>query len=382
MHVFRTKEEAAKHLRTKFTDAHEVKDLIEKHGIAMKRGCYNSYEAKVVDETIRGFLKEHGMEMKNLHGFFLEEELDFPIKELLVEISNALGQRTMNSIWVYVSYHYHPYIDAKWEPENEIQLLNLVRVLGFRWKEICGIMNKTSRKCISMYYRIMGFNYLYRKSFKMPEEGIPTTDEEWERLCERLRTNRKRLSHLINGYISSKLVVPFWNEYNNMALMGHVILHNHFCSVDIKIREILRLIDEGGIESPDGEIVGRERIREEISKLIPDLSGYELGIPIDLEDVFWRTIKLFVRFSSGLLRSRFIQIMKVYGIRTFRDLIEVFQSLAVDCYLYKIKDKIRDEVSKMLADKKTKRRSTKDLIARRESVPVDLAASSQNDRFR
>ncbi|ADM10969.1 uncharacterized protein Eint_011070 [Encephalitozoon intestinalis ATCC 50506] len=360
MHIFRTKEEAENHLRTKFTDAHEVKEIMKKYNISMKRGCYNSYEAKVVDSAIQKFLKENKMEMKNLYSFFLEEEPEFPIRELLIEVSNALKQRTMNSLWVYVSYHYHPYIDSKWEPENEIQLLNLVRIFGFKWKKICGIMNKTSRKCISKYYRIMGFGYLYRKSFKMPEEGIPTTDEEWDGMCEKLKTTRKRLSHLINGYISSKLVVPFWNEYNNMALMGYVILHNHFCSIGIQISEILKLIDESGIEGE--ETVGRERIKEEISKLIPRLDSYTLDIPIDVEDIFWRTIKLYVRFSSTLLKSRFIQITKVYGIRTFKDLIEVFQNLAVDCYLYKIKDKLRDEVRKILSQEKTRRRSTKELV--------------------
>ncbi|UYI28488.1 putative DNA-binding protein [Encephalitozoon cuniculi] len=362
MHVFRSKEEAVSHLRTKFTDAHEVRELMKRYNISMKRGCYNSYEGKVIDEAIRRFLKEHRLEMRNLHAFFLEEEPEFPIKDLLVEVSNALEQRTMNSVWVYVSYHYHPYIDAKWEPENEIQLLNLVRVLGFKWKEICGIMNKTSRKCISNYYRIMGFRYLYRKSFKMPEGGIPTTNEEWDRLCESLRTTRKRLSHLINGYISSKLVVPFWNEYNNMALMGYVILHNHFCSVDIKVSEILRVIDQGSAETSGGEGVSRERIHEEISRFIPDLGSYKLDIPIDAEDIFWRTIRLFVQFPSALLRSRFIQITKVYGIRTFKDLIEVFRNLAVDCYLYKVKDRLKDEVNKILIQKSTRRRSTKELV--------------------
>ena len=92
------------------------------------------------------------MEIRNLHTFFLDEEPEFSIRELLVAISRALECRAMNSLWIYVSYHHHPYVDAKWEPENEIQLLNLVRVMGFKRKEICGIMNKSSRKC--MVYNI------------------------------------------------------------------------------------------------------------------------------------------------------------------------------------------------------------------------------------
>lgn len=363
MHLFNTREAAAAHLKTKFTEAHEVKELIKKHEIPIKRGAYSAYEARVIEDVVRRFLEERALDMKHLHGFFLETEPSFPIRELLVEVSSALERRTMNSVWVYMSYHYHPYVDARWEPENEIQLLSLVRVLGFKWKEICGIMNKSSRKCISNYYRIMGFNYLYKSSFKISEEGIPTTEAEWDVLCEKLRTNRKRLSHLINGYISTKLVVPFWNEYNNMALMGYVILHNHFCSVEIKISRILELIDGGGIQASDEGMVDRQKIHEEISRLIPDLGAYELDIPIDIEDIFWRTIKLFVSFSSILLRSRFVQITKVYGIRTFRDLIDVFRNVAVDCYLYRIKDRLKEEVSRITTQKKIRRRSTKELMA-------------------
>lgn len=356
MRGFNTREEAMNHLRTKFTSAYEVKRMMEEYNIVLKRGEYNSYEASRIDGVIREFLQENQLSMKDLHSFLLDEFPSFPIRELLVTVSNVLECRSMNSVWIYVSYHYHPYVDAKWEPENEIQLLNLVRVLGFKWKEICGIMNKSSRRCISNYHRIMGTRSICKSGFKLSEDEIPTTEEEWGGLCEKLRTNRKRLSHLINGYITSKLVVPLWNEYNNMELIAYVILYNHFCSVRIKIQELREFINGSNTEEmPGDESVNRDRIRSEISKFVPDVTSYCLDIPVEIDDIFWRTVKIFLEFPSGLLRSRFVQLSKMYGIRTFGDLVNVLYDVAVNCYLYKIKDRLKEEVNSII-NSNTRRR--------------------------
>ncbi|KAH9412210.1 hypothetical protein HK407_01g01030 [Ordospora pajunii] len=348
MYFFGKKEDAMAYLRTKFVNAHDVNKIMVEYQISLKRGAYSSYEAKRIDDAIKAFLAENGLEMKNLHGFFLEEEAEFPIRKLLLAVSEVLANRAMNSIWIYVSYHYHPYVDAKWEPENEIQLLNLVRALGFRWKEICGIMNKSSRKCIKNYYRIMGYEYLSSASFKIDEESIPTTESGWNEMCRKLKTNRKRLSHLINGYISRRLIVPLWNEYNNMMLIGYVLVYNHFCSMEIRLLELFELINNRCFEGVDGVDVCREDIAKQVDEYLPDASKYMLDVAIDVEDVFWRSIKVFVRFPSVHLRCRFIQIMKIHGIRVFGDLFSVFKVLAIDCCLYKIKDMLREEVSRIM----------------------------------
>ncbi|KAM0672354.1 hypothetical protein OCOL_000572 [Ordospora colligata] len=339
------------YLRTRFVNAHDVNKIMVEHQISLKRGEYTSYEAKKIDDAIKAFLRENGFEMRNLHGFFLEEEPEFPIKKLLLAVTEVLGNRAMNSIWIYVSYHYHPYVDAKWEPENEIQLLNLVRSLGFRWKEICGIMNKSSRKCIKNYYRIMGYEYLSSASFKIDEENIPTTESEWDEMCGKLRTNRKRLSHLINGYISRRLIVPLWNEYNNMVLMGYALVYNHFCSMEIRLAELLGMINNRCLEGMSNADMCREDISKQVDGYLPNTSKYVLDVVIDVEDVFWRSIKIFMRLPSLHLRCRFIQIMKIHGIRTFSDLFGVFKTLAVDCYLYKIKDMLKEEVGRIMSQK-------------------------------
>lgn len=344
---FRTKEEAFNHLKTRFTSAPDVKKLMQTFDIPLKRGEYNSYEAALIDSVLKTFLAENQLAMRDLHAFFLEECPEFPVRELLVAMSAALECRSMNSVWIYLSYHYHPYVDARWEPENEIQLLNLVKVLGFKWKEICGIMNKSSRKCISNYYRIMGLRSISRQSFRL-EGDIPTTADEWDSVCARLKTTRSRLSHLINGYISTKLVAPLWNEHNNMMLAAHVMFYNHFCSVKIDIPQLLEFLSSPA----DDEKPDRDRIRQEISRFVPSLETHCLDIRIELEDVFWRTIKVFMNFPSALLRARFMQIVKIHGIREFRHLLDVFRTMAVDCYLYRIKDRLREEVERIVGAKK------------------------------
>lgn len=345
-----SRDEAIEHLRTKFMKSGEARALMEKYDIVVKRGDYSCSEVKLIDEVMRMFLEKHQLSIKDLHGFFLEENPSFPIRDLLLEISNALEYRTLTSVWIYVSYHYHPYVDAKWEPENEIQLLKLVQVLGFKWKEICGIMKRSSRKCIFNYYKIMGIKGMSKCSLKLAE-GIPSTEDGWNDMCKRLRTSRKRLSHLINGYIANRLANPFWNEYNDVVLIAYAIFYNHFCSVKIKIPELLQFLDGNADKLPERESINRDEVSEEISRFIPDLKEYCLDVSVDIEDIFWGTITMFLRFSSGLLKSKFVQISKIYGIKTFGDLIAVFRDIAVNCYLCKIKNKLKEEIDKVMNEK-------------------------------
>ena len=105
----------------------------------------------------------------------------------------------------------------------------------------------------------MGFGYICISRFKLSEEVIPTTEEGWDNLFRKIKTNRKRMSHLIYGYISNNLVAPFCNEYNNTMLITFVFFYNHFCSFKMRIPELLEFINDNSATRE-----GKSMIRDDI----------------------------------------------------------------------------------------------------------------------
>jgi hypothetical protein len=341
-----TKEEAVVYLRTKFVKKHLASRLIRKHELTFKKGEYNKVECALLDSAIKKFFSENGLTMRDLHAFLLEENEAFPIRRLLIAMSDALQNRLMNSVWIYLSYHYHPYVNEDWEPENEVQLLNLVRAMGFKWKRICMLLYKSSRKCIKKYHDLMGYSRISKSLFKLENDEIPTSEEEWNKMCCRLRISRERLSVCINAYISRKLFTPYWNEYNDMTLIAYVLRYNYFCSLRIKIEELQEFIERGSVSEDGG--VNREEILRKADEFMPDLSKCDLGVEIETEDIFWRNIQGYMNFSTVLLRARFLQLCKTRNLRTYERLLGLFRTLVAECYIMRLKDRLKEEIERMM----------------------------------
>lgn len=383
------RDSAYRYIRSKFVMLKETRKLIRKHGLKIKYGFLSDTETKTVRRVVDSFLQQRNLTLRDLQKH-LVEETDFPFHDLLYECTQACELRTYKSIHTHIAYYYNPFIHTSWNPEDEVQLLDLVNQKGFKWKEISYHLSKYKDICRSRYLMLKGEGagrISKRRIEQLLATGLPSTDEEWEVLCEELRLNRGYIMRKIDKYLNGKELCMPESKMPEICLCLQILKNNHYCGFDISLESIVEYLDSDplsfdlvaridGSSTPfvsvrgkrcEGSADAADRNDDELER-IPDRSlvrsesqarflsrfldffcrseDFDLDIRICRDDIFWFNITREMVLERNLVYTKFNELKMQYGWETFKDIYDTVVKMSYDHVILAIK---QDMVKRSLA---------------------------------
>lgn len=232
-------------LRSRFVPAKKERQIIKANNLKMKRGFFSKIEAEIARTAIDEFLVERSLQMKDLQNFLLED-MPFPIMDLVSYVVSRLKYRTFKSTHIHIYFNYHPAGPKNFTDDDSIRLLELVKERGFQWLSIGRTMEKYRDHCRTQFLILTGERkrHLVEHDVKdIFKEGIPKTEEEWDKICEKYGVSKKNLEDRLRKYSRKITFAKDGTCYDSLVLLLHVLFYNYFCSVHFSIKEYLLVLE-------------------------------------------------------------------------------------------------------------------------------------------
>lgn len=351
-------------LRTRFVSAKHAKEIMKKNSLKMRQGFFSGAEAEMARRAISEFLSDNKLDLSDLNRYFLEDSI-FPMADLVRHVVEQLPYRTFKSVHLHIAFCYHPGVHDKFTEEQNIQLLSYVRQHGYQWTIIGRVVEKYRDHCRRQYLSLTGQTerrLVDREIKRIVSDGVPVTEEEWLEVCQLYNITKKSLSKGLSKYMKRIEFNRDDTYYTDIVLMSYILAYNHYCALQVDIPALLCFLNEQPAaallaEGADGFGDGPENIpdgapSEQDAKhvstgahtrgsplyqsvqrgvarclCVPD--KFNLGVPVEYDDIFWFNICEMIPLALPVARSKYFSICRIYGLRTFEDILKTLREL---CY--------------------------------------------------
>lgn len=304
----------------------EIKKLINIHKFSFKEGRYSWREMNIVRRMIIIYMKKHGIKKETLEEWAVYNKVSnvFDIKDLCSQITDTLKYRTYRSVYSMLNHICNPYLNQKFTPDSDRELLALVAKEGRQWKKYEPILEKYRKTSIWRYNILMKHHQKHvtiDMLLNLNNSNLPKTESEYQLLATSTGLSIDKIKKKIKSYLKGREFNVTTNHRHLIDFCLFILNYNFPSRININIDQINYNINE--FENN----ISKGNIALFINKTIINNSKTNLNIPIEKHDIFWNILRQRFEIENSDLWAKYYELQSEYNWRTYKDIFDTIKMI-------------------------------------------------------
>ncbi|KAJ3863754.1 hypothetical protein EV359DRAFT_42482 [Lentinula novae-zelandiae] len=179
-------EEDALLLSTKWISTSKLLDLAKNRGLVYKKGKFSAIEEKQLNDAIERYTTAKQLTPDQLHEVIFPSEDKSRDNQFWSEISKAVPQRPIISVYHHVRRTRHPLkAQGKWLPAEDAKLQEAVASFGQKWEKISFIVGRRAPDCRDRWR-----NHIVGREIRVTGPWTKEEEEELTRIVEEMTVKK------------------------------------------------------------------------------------------------------------------------------------------------------------------------------------------------
>ncbi|KAI5893379.1 uncharacterized protein SCHCODRAFT_071743 [Schizophyllum commune H4-8] len=163
----------------------KLQEMVKTEGLVYKKGKFSAIEENALKNAIQQYRENNGLSEEQLYELIFAKDRTVSHQTFWSEITYAVPQRPVNSVYHYVKRAYHPLKQqGRWSEEEDARLKQAVTDLGQSWERVSERVGRMPGDCRDRY----------RNHVALPDKNTgpwtPAEEEELTRIVKRLTIDR------------------------------------------------------------------------------------------------------------------------------------------------------------------------------------------------
>lgn len=304
----------------------EIKKLVNTYKFSFKEGRYSSKEMNIVHRMIIIYMKKYGIKKEALEEWAVYNKVSdgFDIKDLCSQITDTLKYRTYRSVYSMLNHICNPYLNQKFTPDSDRELLALVAKEGHQWKKYEPVLEKYRKASIWRYNMLMNRHQKHvtiDMLLNLNNSDLPKTEFEYQSLATSTGLPIDKIKKKIKSYIKGREFDVIKNHRHLIDFCLFILNYNFPSRINIDIDKINHDITEFENNISKGDI------STFINETIVNNSKVNLDIPIEKHDIFWNILHQQFGIENSDLWAKYHELQSEYNWKTYKDIFNTVKTI-------------------------------------------------------
>ncbi|ELQ73917.1 putative Homeodomain-like protein, partial [Trachipleistophora hominis] len=222
-----------------FIRGSQIRSLLKDSNIVLKIGPFNAEEQKILKHKVNEYLRNRNLTIEYLQERILKGDDTAFMNDISKYVCSFMPFRVYHVVHLGIFYYYHPYANKVFTLQDDLELMQLYKIIGPHWEKI-------SKEMLSTRFRV------HRKFLAMQNlKRLKSCEGDFYN--EYLKTrNIEKVAKMYNtkyGYVRKKITEEIarvymnkWDDYCDFVVAVLVLKYNHYCGIN-RVGKIFKVLD-------------------------------------------------------------------------------------------------------------------------------------------